>query len=153
MVARVIDGLDGLRAMVGQSLGRSEPVQLTQESIHLFCAAVRNDGWMHLDVERAKASRFGNTIAPSMLTLAYFSTVFQQMVDIVNVPNMMLLGADRIRLLRPLVCDASFTVEVAIDRIEEKKNGFSLFLDTTWNAVGQEQPIVVAEFVMRCMEN
>ena len=105
MATIVIDGMNGLRALADRSLGTSEPVRLTQESINQFCHAVGNDGWMHLDVKRAKASHFGNTIAPSMLTLAYFSTVFQQMVEVVNVPNMMLLGADRIRLLRPLVCE------------------------------------------------
>ena len=148
----IIDGLDGFRALAGKPIGTSAPVRVTQERIEKFCESVDNDEWIHWDIERCKASPFGNTIAPSMFTLAYFSKVIFQLVEIVNVPNMLFLGSDRVRLLAPLVCEDEFTLTVRVDRVEEKKNGIAVFYDVTWNVVGKEDPIAVALFIIRYMD-
>ena len=116
MSKRVIDGLDGFRALVGETIGTSGLVEVTQQRIERFCESVDNDEWIHWDVERCKASPFGNTIAPSMFTLAYFSKLFFEMVEIENVPNMLFLGSDRVRLLAPLVCGEKFNITVKLER-------------------------------------
>ena len=147
-----IDGLGGLRALAGKTLGTSQPVRVTQARIEEFCRSVDNDEWIHWDVERCKASPFGNTIAPSMFTLAYFSKLYFEMVEIRNIPNMLFLGSDRVRLLAPLVCDQEFTITVKVDRIEEKKNGINVMYDVAWNVVGNDDPIAVGLFIIRYMD-
>ena len=151
MSKRVIDGLDGFRALVGETIGTSGLVEVTQQRIEQFCESVDNDEWIHWDVERCKASPFGNTIAPSMFTLAYFSKLFFEMVEIENVPNMLFLGSDRVRLLAPLVCGEKFNITVK--RVEEKKNGINAFYESTWNVEGKDNPIAIGIFIIRYMDS
>ncbi len=147
----IIDGLDGFRAMVGKTIGPSEPIEVTQQRIESFCHAVDNDEWIHFDEERCRQAGYGTTIAPGMMTQAYFSKLWFQLVDIRNVPRMLFLGSDRVRLLAPLKKGQSFTMSATIARIEEKDNGIAVYLDCTWNVIGQEKPVTVATFVIRYM--
>ncbi|MGV3655286.1 MAG: MaoC/PaaZ C-terminal domain-containing protein [Noviherbaspirillum sp.] len=149
---QIISGLDGFRALVGKTIGPSRPVEVTQERIESFCRAVDNDEWIHFDAERCKEAGFGATIAPGMLTQAFFSKLWFDMVDIRDVPKMLFLGSDKVRLLAPLKCGQSFTMSVTVQRVEEKENGIAVYLDVTWNVVGQEKPVTVATFIIRYMD-
>jgi acyl dehydratase len=53
----VIDGLDGFRALVGKTVGPSDPVEVTRARIEHFCRAVDNDEWTHWDLEGAEGIR------------------------------------------------------------------------------------------------
>ena len=147
----IIDGLDGFRKKVGKSIGPSDPIEVTQQRIESFCHAVDNDEWIHFDEERCRQAGYGTTIAPGMMTQAYFSKLWFGMVDIQNVPRMLFLGSDRERLLAPLKKGQAFNMSATIARVEEKDNGIAVFLDCTWNVVGQEKPVTVATFVIRYM--
>ena len=148
---QVIDGIEGFRALVGKTIGPSQPVGVTQERIEAFCKAVDNDEWIHFDAERCKSAGFGTTIAPGMMTQAFFSKLWFEMVDIRNVPRMLFLGSDKVRLLAPLKCGQAFTMSVTVARVEDKDNGIAAYLDCTWNVVGQEKPVTVATFIIRYM--
>ena len=147
----IIDGLDGFRKMVGKSIGPSDPIEVTQQRIESFCHAVDNDEWIHFDEERCRQAGYGTTIAPGMMTQAYFSKLWFSLVDIQNVPRMLFLGSDRVRLLAPLKKGQAFNMSATIARVEEEDNGIAVFLDCTWNVVGQEKPFTVATFVIRYM--
>jgi acyl dehydratase len=147
----IIDGLDGFRSMVGKTIGPSDPIEVTQQRIESFCHAVDNDEWIHFDEERCRQAGFGTTIAPGMMTQAFFSKLWFQMVDIRNVPRMLFLGSDRVRLLAPLKKGQAFNMSATIARVEEKDNGIAVYLDCTWNVIGQEKPVTVATFVIRYM--
>src|ERR1700751_5970345 len=69
-MATKIDGIDGLKAKVGDHLGYSDYVQIPQEQVNLFAEATGDHQWIHVDVERAKAGPFGGPIAHGYLTLA-----------------------------------------------------------------------------------
>src|SRR5690606_1559814 len=50
----VIQGISGLRDLVGQHLGYSDYVEVTQERVNQFADATGDHQWIHVDVERAK---------------------------------------------------------------------------------------------------
>ena len=148
----VIDGLNGFRALVGKRVGTSGPVEVTQAKIEEFCRAVDNDEWIHWDIERCKKSPFGTTIAPGMFTQTYFSKLWFDMVDIRNVKNMLFMGSDRVRLISPLKCGSKFTMTVDVAKVEEREKGIAVYYDVTWNVVGEEKPVTVAQFIIRYMD-
>jgi len=147
----IIDGLDGFRKLVGKTIGPSDPIEVTQQRIESFCHAVDNDEWFHFVEERCRQAGYGTTIAPGMMTQAYFSKLWFQMVDIRDVSRMLFLGSDRVRLLAPLKKGQAFTLSATVARVEEKDSGIAVFLDCTWNVVGQEKPVTVATFIIRYM--
>ena len=71
MSARVINGPDELKSLVGEHLGYSPYVDITQEQVNTFAEATGDHQWIHVDVERANAeSPFGGPIAHGYLTLS-----------------------------------------------------------------------------------
>ena len=70
MAARTINGTDELRSLVGEHLGYSDWVEITQEQVNQFADATGDHQWIHVDVERAKAGPFGGPIAHGYLTLS-----------------------------------------------------------------------------------
>ena len=71
MPAVTANGIDELKALIGQEIGPSEWRTVTQELIDTFAEVSGDDQWIHVDVERAKTeSPFGTTIAHGNLTLS-----------------------------------------------------------------------------------
>ena len=64
MAATVFDGVDAVRAAVGQHLGYSEWLEITQDRVNLFADATGDHQWIHVDPERAKDGPFGGPDRP-----------------------------------------------------------------------------------------
>ena len=60
-----------LKEVVGEHVGYSDWVEITQEQVNQFAEATGDHQWIHIDVERAKKeSPFGGPIAHGYLTLS-----------------------------------------------------------------------------------
>jgi acyl dehydratase len=60
-----------LAGLVGQELGPTRWIDVTQERIDAFAGATDDPQWIHVDRERAsRESPFGTTIAHGFLTLS-----------------------------------------------------------------------------------
>ena len=60
---KIIAGIDGLKAEVGNHLGYSSYLTISQERVNQFAEATGDFQWIHVDVERAKTGPFGDPIA------------------------------------------------------------------------------------------
>ena len=67
---RVFTTFEELAAAVGEDLGTTDWLEVTQERVDAFAEATGDHQWIHVDVERAAAGPFGGTIAHGYLTLA-----------------------------------------------------------------------------------
>ena len=56
--------------LVGEELGPTAWIEVTQERIDAFAAATDDPQWIHVDPERAADGPFGTTIAHGFLTLS-----------------------------------------------------------------------------------
>ena len=67
----VINSFQEFEQLVGQELGVSEYMTITQDQINLFADATLDHQWIHVDEERAKTeSPYKNTIANGYLNLS-----------------------------------------------------------------------------------
>src|SRR5436190_949961 len=67
---RTINGLDELKAAEGEVLGTSDWYEVTQADVDAFADVTGDHQWIHVDVERAKQTPFGVTIAHGYYTLS-----------------------------------------------------------------------------------
>ena len=89
---------------VGQSLGVSDYVEITQERINQFADATLDHQWIHVDPERAsRESPFGTTIAHGYLTLSMLPYMWDQIVEVNNLERMMNYGMDRMKFSQPVL--------------------------------------------------
>ena len=145
-----IDGIPGLRSLEGKRLFVSPPIEVTKERIQEFCRSVENDEWIHWDEERAKASPLGGLIAPAMFVPALFPKVFWDHVEIENIPDILFLGTDRIRLLKPVVAGSALTVSAELARVEDRGQGVAAYYGASFDTVGDTSgPAAVATFIVR----
>src|SRR3954454_1437014 len=70
MAPRTINGSEELTTLVGEHLGYSDYVEITQDQVNEFADATGDHQWIHVDVERAKSGPFGGPIAHGYLTLS-----------------------------------------------------------------------------------
>ena len=71
MAQVIINSYEEFEKLVGQQIGVSDYVELSQERINLFADATLDHQWIHVDTERAKVeSPYKSTIAHGYLTLS-----------------------------------------------------------------------------------
>ena len=76
---RVFKNFDEFKAAVGQEIGVSDWMEMTQERINTFAEATGDHQWIHVDVERCKRDMpDGKPIAHGYLTLSLVSRFVAQ---------------------------------------------------------------------------
>ena len=79
----IINSYEEFEKLVGQQIGVSDYVELSQERINLFADATLDHQWIHVDTERAKVdSPYHSTIAHGYLTLSMLPYPFYIAVHI-----------------------------------------------------------------------
>jgi acyl dehydratase len=102
MSPRTINGADELKSLIGEHLGYSPYVNVTQEQVNLFAEATGDHQWIHVDVERATAGPFGAPIAHGYLTLSMGPMLYPQVVQITGFSMGVNYGANKIRFMSPV---------------------------------------------------
>jgi len=69
---------------VGSHLGYTDWRVMDQERVNQFADTTDDHQYIHVDIERAKASPFGGTIAHGYLTLALAAPVTMQLLEVTD---------------------------------------------------------------------
>jgi acyl dehydratase len=77
--------IEELRGLVGQEIGASDWMEVSQSLIAAFAELTGDGQWIHVDGERAKVeSPYGTTIAHGFLTLSLISHLHNQAVQVLG---------------------------------------------------------------------
>ena len=94
----VINSFEDFEKLVGQQIGISDYVQVTQERVNLFADATLDHQWIHVDTERAKTdSPFHSTIVHGYLTLSMLPYLWGQIIEVNNLKMMINYGIEKMR--------------------------------------------------------
>ena len=149
MSARVITGVEGLKSNVGQHLGYSEYLEITQERVQQFAEATGDFQWIHSDVERAKSGPFGGPIAHGYLTLSLGPMLYPTVVRIDGFSMGVNYGANKIRFPSPVPVGSRVRLGVKLLEVEEIANGVQMTMEFTFECEGSSKPSCVAEIIFR----
>ncbi len=145
----VINGIDELKARVGQHIGWSEWHEVTQEQIDAFAKATGDRQWIHVDPERAKQGPFGTTIAHGYLTLSLVPTLITQVMVVEGIKMSINYGANRIRFPAPVPSGAKIRLGATITDVQEIQGGVQNLIDVTIEVIGANKPSLAAQLVYR----
>ena len=88
---------------VGETLGPSEWITVTQEMIDKFADATGDHQWIHVDVERAKKEMpGGKTIAHGYLTLSLLPRLAPTLMKVEKRRRGLNYGSNRVRFTAPV---------------------------------------------------
>src|SRR4051795_8940359 len=151
--AKTITSIDELRAMIGQEMGVSEWVEITQDRVNQFADVTGDHQWIHVDVERAKASPLGGPIAHGFLTLSLIPLLGQSRQGVnVNLQYKQVFnyGLNRVRFISPVKVGARVRMRTTLQAFDELSPGvYQITNLQTIEIEGSERPAMVAESLVR----
>jgi acyl dehydratase len=146
---RTFDTIAELQALVGQEIGVSEWITVTQERIQLFADATNDHQWIHLDVERAKAGPFGTTIAHGFLTLSLLPEMSACAFEVRGTRMGVNYGLNKVRFPAPVPSGSRLRGRFKLLAYEPLEGGAQLTLQATMEREGSDKPVCVAESLAR----
>ena len=149
MSARIINGVEGLKSAVGEHLGYSEYMEITQERVNQFADATGDHQWIHVDVERAKSGPFGGPIAHGYVTLSLGPALYPTVVRIDGFSMGVNYGANKVRFPSPVPVGARLRLGVKLLQVEEIAGGVQTTMEFTFECEGAPKPSCVAEIIFR----
>lgn len=144
-----INGIDELKAHVGQHLGYSDWITVTQERVNQFADATGDHQWIHVDVERAKQGPFGGPIAHGYLTLSLLPSMLPTAVQVSGFKMAVNYGLNKLRFPSPVPVGSRLRVGALLKSVEDVPGGVQLTYECTFEVEGASKPACVAEVLFR----
>ena len=139
-----------LESRVGQEVGVSPWVEITQERIDTFARAIDDFQWIHVDPARARQSPFGGTIAHGFLTLSLLSHLSEQTFSFTDRRMGINYGLNRVRFTSPVPAGSRVRARFTLLKFEKiEGNGVQVTWTATVEIEGATKPALVAEWLGR----
>ncbi|TAM12603.1 MAG: MaoC family dehydratase [Nevskiaceae bacterium] len=135
---------------VGQELGVSEWLMLTQAQIDEFAHATGDDQWIHVDPVRASHGPFGACIAHGYLTLSLIGHFLPRIATLENLKMGVNYGCGKVRFPAVARVGARLRGRGRMLSAERTKDGgVQAVIEVIVEVEGQERPACVAETISR----
>jgi acyl dehydratase len=144
-----LTGLDEIKSYVGEELGVSAWHLVTQEQIDAFAEVTGDHQWIHVDVERARNSPFGGTIAHGYYTLSLAPRFSYAMFSFSGFAFGVNYGLNRVRFPAPMPVGERVRMRARLLAVDEVPGGAQLTTELTFEREGGEKPVCVAESLSR----
>ncbi|MFT7261275.1 MAG: acyl dehydratase [Glaciecola sp.] len=134
---------------IGKQSGVSRWFTISQEQIDMFADATHDHQFIHVDVEKAKETPFGSTIAHGFLSLSLLSAIaYDASINLENTIMGLNYGFDKIRFLHPVKVNSKVRGSmVLVDVIEKRPNEFLLTWNVTIEIESIEKPALTAQWL------
>jgi acyl dehydratase len=133
---------------VGEHLGYSDWLSVTQDRIDRFAEATGDHQWIHVDPERAGKGPFGTTIAHGYLTLSLVPLLSQQIYTVEGLRMGVNYGANRVRFPAPLPVGTAVRAGAELVSVQQTAQGYQAVVRMTIEGQGIPKPVCVAETVV-----
>jgi acyl dehydratase len=148
---RVFHDVDEILRAVGESLGSSDWVQITQERVDTFADATGDHQWIHVDVDRARAeSPYGGPIAHGYLSLSLLPMLGWQTYAVEGAKLGVNYGSNKVRFPSAVPVGSRLRLNSVLLEASRLPDGaVQMVVQQTLEIEGQTKPAVVAETVSR----
>ncbi len=132
--------------LVGQEIGVSDWVEITQERVNQFAEATGDHQWIHVDVERANRE-IGGPIAHGYLTLSLIPFLGAGLLNVSGVTRGINYGSNKVRFTNMVRVGKKVRMRQKLLSAEAKSGGIQLINECTIEIEGEERPACVAETI------
>jgi len=121
---RMVETPEALRALIGQELGVSDWLEVTQDLIDRFAEVTGDHQWIHVDVERAKREMpSGKTIAHGYLLLSLLPKLGAGIYKLSWPTRSINYGSDKVRIVNPVKASARIRLRQSLVAVEDGAPG------------------------------
>jgi acyl dehydratase len=138
--------LSELPSLVGQELGVSDWLEITQDRVNRFADATGDHQWIHVDVERA-TKELGAPIAHGYLVLSLLPVLAKNIIQYSGLARGINYGSNKVRFTNPVPVGARVRLRLKVVSCELRAGAYQLTNQASIEVEGQERPACVAETV------
>jgi acyl dehydratase len=138
--------LSELPNMVGQEIGVSDWLEITQDRVNRFADATGDHQWIHIDVERA-TKELGSPIAHGYLVLSLIPFLAKNIVSYTGVSRGINYGCNKVRFTNMVPVGSRLRMRMKCLSVEPRGAGFQVTNQCTIEIENEERPACVAETV------
>ena len=146
---KTFESIAAMQPFVGQPIGVSDWITVTQERIRLFANATGDHQWIHLDTEKAKQGPFGTTIAHGFLTLSLLPEMAASAFQVEGTKMGVNYGLNKVRFPAPVPSGSRLRGHFKLLKYEPLEGGAQVTVEVTMEREGSDKPVCVAESVGR----
>lgn len=148
-MTREFDSLEALAAAVGQEVGVSDWITVSQQRIDQFAHATGDHQWIHVDPVRAAASPFGGTVAHGFLTLSLLPEMAASAMQVHGTRMGVNYGLDKVRFPAPVPAGSRLRGHFKLLAADPIEGGFQYTTEVTMQREGAAKPVCVAVSLAR----
>ena len=141
--------LDEIRKRVGELVGTSSWIEISQADIDAFAEVTGDRQFIHVDPEAAARTPFGGTIAHGFLTLSLLSQMAAGAILVPDTSRMVVnYGFEKVRFIAPVRSGKRVRGHFTLAAVEEKRPGQWQFLHAvTVEIEGEDRPALQADWI------
>lgn len=146
---RMVESPEALRALIGQELGVSDWLEVTQDLIDRFAEVTGDHQWIHVDVERAKREMpGGKTIAHGYLLLSLLPKLGAGIYKLSWPSRSINYGSDKVRIVNPVKVGARIRLRQSLVAVEDGAPGaHRITVRQTLEIEGETKPAMIADTI------
>ncbi len=146
---RMVESPEALRALIGQELGVSDWLEVTQDLIDRFAEVTGDHQWIHVDVERAKREMpGGKTIAHGYLLLSLLPKLGAGIYKLSWPSRSINYGSDKVRIVNPVKAGARIRLRQSLVAVEDGAPGaHRITVRQTLEIEGEAKPAMIADTI------
>jgi acyl dehydratase len=145
---RAFTSFDQLTDAVGEDLGTTDWLEVTQDRVDAFADATGDHQWIHVDVDRATQGPFGGTIAHGYLTLSLIPQFTPQLFSLETPGARLNYGVNKVRFPNPVKVGSRIRATAQIAEVSDVPAGKQMVTRYTIEIEGEAKPACVAETVV-----
>ena len=141
-----------LQAKVGEEVGVSDWLEVSQERINKFAEATGDFQFIHVDEEKAKLTPFGGTIAHGFLTLSMipYLSANSDLPKVEGVKMGVNYGGNKTRFISPVRSGKRIRGHWKLLELIEKRPGqWQQTHEITIEIEGEDKPALITEWIMQ----
>lgn len=137
------------RDQIGQELGVSDWITVSQSRIDAFAECTGDHQFIHVDPDKARTTPFGTTIAHGYLTLSLLSAMaYDAMPGIEGTKMGVNYGLNKVRFMAPVKSGKRIRGRFKLTDVTERQPGvLQSTVEVTVEIDGEDKPALIAEWV------
>jgi acyl dehydratase len=135
---------------VGETIGTSEWVEMSQEKINMFADATGDHQFIHIDEAAAKMTPFGGTIAHGFMTLSMipYLSAESDMPRMEGIKMGVNYGGNKTRFIAPVRSGKRIRGHWKLLEMTEKRPGqWQQTCEITIEIEGEDKPALICEWI------
>jgi acyl dehydratase len=138
--------LSEIQSMVGQEIGVSDWLEMTQDRVNRFADATGDHQWIHVDIERA-TKELGGPIAHGYLVLSLIPFLAKNIVSYTGVGRGINYGSNKVRFTNTVPVGKRVRMRTKMLSCEMRGGAYQVTNEFTIEVEGEDRPACVAEVV------